>query len=303
MNKKRVEEMLNLLSTEVKVHEIKKDFLAFVPKRPTLPEKIRPARIIFPITLCSVFAVLLISLMLFTINKPIFNTEKASPITETKKIMTYQVIGCVSLIDEMSELNKLSNDQIEKEVDNYLELADYYLHKDELMIESQISDDVNYNNKYLISLNEQIYFYFNEKTDVEHTDIDFVSSSLEGYILINNTKYQVTGWKEVVGRYIKTKLRTYYNETDFIEVKQEIRLSNNEYDFTYYNDENIVKEVSLCFQETPLSSELEINEDDKSFDFKLKEDTIIADVNIPDVYNGEIIIYSENGEYVYFIEE
>lgn len=303
MNNKRVEEMLNLLSTEVKVNEIQKDFLEFVPKRPTSPEKIRPARIIFPISICSVLAVLLISLMLYTINKPIFNTEQALPITETKKIMTYQVIGCLTLMDEISEFNKLSNDQIEKEVDNYLDLADYYLHKNELTIESYVSDDIDYNNKYLISLNDQIYYYFNETTDVEHTDIDFVSSSLEGYILFNNVKYRVTGSKEVVGRYIKTKLRTYYNETDFIEVEQEIRLSINEYDFTFYKDENIVKKVSLAVEETPLSSELAISEDDKSFDFSLKEDTIIADVCIPDVYNGEIIIYSENGEYVYFIEE
>ena len=59
MNNKRVEEMLNLLSTEVKVNEIQKDFLEFVPKRPASPEKIRPARIIFPISICSVLAVLL----------------------------------------------------------------------------------------------------------------------------------------------------------------------------------------------------------------------------------------------------
>ena len=87
MSKKRIEEMLNLLSTEVKVNEIKTDFLEFVPKKPTSPEKIRPARIIFHVSLCSLLAILLICLMLFTINKPIFDVDKTVPMTETKKIM------------------------------------------------------------------------------------------------------------------------------------------------------------------------------------------------------------------------
>ena len=302
MRKKHVKQMLNLLSTEVKINEINTKFLAFVPKRPKSPEKIRPARIFVPIVLCSILAFMLIGLMLLTINKPIFENDKGAPITETKKMMAYQVVGCLSFIDEIAEPAKLSNDQVKEEVNNYLQLAEYYLHKEQLIIESLVSDDMKYNNKYLIKLNSEIYFYFNEDADGAYQDIDLVSSVIEGYVLINNVKYKVTGSKEVIGKEIKTKLRTYSSDTDFIEVEQDIKRNQNEYEFSCYKDENIIKEVDLAIEENVSSDQLAINEDDKSFDFSLENDKIIADVNIPDVYSGEIVIYLENGEYVYVIE-
>ena len=55
---KRIKEMMNLLSTEVKVNEINNKFLDYLPKRPMSPETIRPARIIFPIVLCGLLSLL-----------------------------------------------------------------------------------------------------------------------------------------------------------------------------------------------------------------------------------------------------
>ena len=302
MSKKRIEELLTTLSTEVKVNEINSKFLAFVPKRPTSPEKIRPSRIFLPIMLCLFLAVILCSLILFTINKPIFKSEDVNPITETKKMMTYQVISSLSLINEVSDTNQLADNLIQNEISQYLELAEYYLFKDDVKIESVVSDDINYANKYSISFRNQIYFYFNEKAEIESANIDLVSSKVEGYVVIDNIKYLVSGFKEIIGRQIKTSIKTYYSATDFIEVKQDIRLSPNKYDFSYYKNENIVKKISLKIKENVLSYEALIVEEDKSFSFTLDNEKIVVKVDMPNLYNGKVIIYEEKGEYVYIIK-
>lgn len=290
---KRIKEMMNLLSTEVKVNEINNKFLDYLPKRPMSPEKIRPARIIFPIVLCGLLSLLLIGLMFLSINKPIFGNPNKGEVSDTKKIITYQVLGTLSLFDEVSETTTHNNDQIIDEVDDYVRLVDYYLHKDTLIIESLDSDDMKYNYKYLIKLNTEIYFYFNEDVDGAYKDIDLVSSVIEGYVLINNVKYKVTCTKEVIGRQIKTKVRTYYSDCNFVEVEQDIQ--KNVMSFSCYKNENVIRKIKLEMIDNGLS----ISSDKKSFNFSLENNKISCIVNIPDVYEGKIVISTENGEYAY----
>ena len=51
---------------------------------------------------------------------------------------------------------------VQEEVEKYLTFSNLYLNKETLAIDSLISDDDNYQNKYLIKLNQDVYFYFNE---------------------------------------------------------------------------------------------------------------------------------------------
>ena len=303
MRNKQMKEMIDILTTEVKINEINKSFLSCLPKRPMKAEKIRFKRIILPISLGGLLASLLMILMVVTVNNPQYY-RKATPLTETKKMLTYQVVGCLTLIDDITALNNLDTSRnllIEDEVNDYVKLVDYYLHKNDLNIESVVSEDKTYENKYLISLDKSFCFYFNEESKVLDSDIDLVSSTLEGYILINNTKLMVKGFKVVQDDRIYTTMRTYYKDTHYVEVTQNISEQENDYSFTCYKNQEVLKEVNLSILPRISTNVLAIESDNKSFDFVLQNDKIIADVNIPDLYKGEIVIYEKDGKYCYDI--
>ena len=128
MRNKQMKEMIDILTTEVKINEINKSFLSCLPKRPMKAEKIRFKRIILPISLGGLLASLLMILMVVTVNNPQYY-RKATPLTETKKMLTYQVVGCLTLIDDITTLNNLDTSRnllIEDEVNDYVKLVYYY---------------------------------------------------------------------------------------------------------------------------------------------------------------------------------
>ena len=100
MKTKDVKNMLDILTTEVKINEIDKEFLNNVPKKPMPAEKLRIGRIIVPIILCLFIAFLFIVLMIVSIKSPFFNNQKANPLTNTKRNITYQMIN---LLDQILE--------------------------------------------------------------------------------------------------------------------------------------------------------------------------------------------------------
>ena len=285
MKTKEVKDIIDILTTEVKINEIDKTFLENVPKVPTHAETFRSKNIVITLALGGLLSALLITLMIFTINNPFFSKDKPNPVTETKKQMTYQVVGCFVLIDGIDPINNMStskNTLVEEEIGEYLELAEKYLLQDELQIESLISDDKAYANLYKITLDETIYYYFNETT-TQTGDIDEVSSFVEGYILSGNNKYKVEGSKEVK--------------------EGEVKTHENEYTFKYFNGTTLVKKLELEMEKHISYQELEIEEENKNIEFVLSNNVIIADVEFPGLFDGEVLIYIEEEGYVYNIED
>lgn len=305
MKTKEVKDIIDILTTEVKINEIDKTFLENVPKVPTHAETFRSKNIFITLALGGLLSALLITLMIFTINNPFFSKDKPNPVTETKKQMTYQVVGCFALIDGIDPINNMStskNTLVEEEIGEYLELAEKYLLQDEIQIESLISDDKAYANLYKITLDETIYYYFNETT-TQTGDIDEVSSFVEGYILSGNNKYKVEGSKEVKEGEVKTSLKTYYKADTYVLVEQEIEAHENEYTFKYFNGTTLVKKLELEMEKHISYQELEIEEENKNIEFVLSNNVIIADVEFPGLFNGEVLIYIEEEGYVYNIED
>lgn len=306
MKTKETKELINILQTEIKINEIDKSFLSSVPKRPEPVEKLRPKQIILPIAIGSILASLLITLMIFTINNPLFtNPQEVSDLTDTKKIMTFQVVGCITLIEDLYNVEPLTNarnTKVKEEVESYLNLAEKYLNKKDLKIEALPSNDEDYQNMYKISLDKDVYFYFNEIANTDG-DIDEVSSELTGYILVGDNKYQVEGYKVVENEEVNTVLRTYYKDNYFVEVKQEIEAGENEYTFTYFEDQKIVNELKLELEEHISYQEIDIEDTNNTLEFVLQKDKILVDVKIPGLYDGDVIIYIEEDNYIYNFQD
>ena len=85
MKTKEVKDIIDILTTEVKINEIDKTFLENVPKVPTHAETFRSKNIVITLALGGLLSALLITLMIFTINNPFFSKDKPNPVTETKK--------------------------------------------------------------------------------------------------------------------------------------------------------------------------------------------------------------------------
>ena len=308
MKTKDVKNMLDILTTEVKINEIDKEFLNNVPKKPMPTEKLRIGRIIVPIILCLFIAFLFIVLMIVSIKSPFFNNPKANPLTNTKRNITYQLVGSLTLLDDIYELNYLENSldaKVQEEVEKYLTFSNLYLNKETLAIDSLISDDDNYQNKYLIKLNQDVYFYFNETTTEKTDNIDLVSSTIDGYVIFGIDKFLVKGSKDITNDGFKITLRTYYQENSYIEVIQEINNNQTNYssNFNYYKDGQLEKALSFKFEEHISYDKSEIIVEDKSFEFTKQNDKVIVDVNLPNLYKGKIIIYIKNNEFIYQIAD
>lgn len=306
MRTKDVKNMLDILTTEVKIHEINKEFLESVPKESIRKDKLRLGRIILPIVLCLCFSAAFITLLIISINRPLFGEELNGTVTDTKKEITYQLIETLALIDDENNLNYLSDsisEEVQKEVEKYYTLANYYFDQEEISVDSLVSDDANYQNKYRIKLKQEVYFYFNETTTAAITDIDKVSSNINGYVLLGENKFIVECFKDVSNNIQTIKLKVYYQENKSLESTHVIEEDLIRFDFTCYTNGEKQKEITLNLEKHLSYNEALIIAYDHKYEYIFQNDKTIVDVKIPDIFNGKIIITKQNNEFVYQVIE
>lgn len=302
MRTKDVKNMLDILATEVKIHEIDKAFLDKIPKKTPNKNKLRVGRILLPIILCICFSTAFITLLVISINKPLFGEQTLDNLSDTKREITYQLIETLSLINDDNNLQLMSDsisDDVLREVEKYYKLACYGFDKNEIVIDSLVSDDANYQNKYRIKLKQDVYFYFNETSTDETNNIDSVSSSINGYVLFGTNKFTVEISKEVNGNIKTITLKVYYNEDKYLESYHQIGVDLNKYDFLYFVNGAKEKELILVLEEHISYNQANIVIDDKEFKYILQADKTIVDVKIPKVYSGKIIFTFKNNEFIY----
>lgn len=315
MKTKDLKKHLNHLVEEVETPTFDSSFLNDVIYQPIKTDsKQKNHKFVWGLLL-SFFLIFITFIIVINIDGKVnrFNKVEIS-MSKAKKQLAYQTLGIYSLI-EASSMNQgvlLSNnnqDEVKKEIESYLILAQNYLNLANIDVNLYKSDKKTYQYMYNFKVNnEEVWFYFNEETDEENSDIDEVSSHIVGCLYMNDKEYSVMGEKEVEGLEIETTLLIYITNTYYIEVCQEIENAENEYEFIYYNQNK--KQKSL---EIEIKQELNVNKisiEDKDYEgklnnkmeFEMTNSKILCDVETKN-YKGEVLIIIYDNYYEYIFEE
>ncbi len=316
MKKQKVKTKLNDLVNEIQINDIDENFIKNISYQPVPSFKPQKRLILIPSLAMSLVALIITFVIVInTISAPV-STPKPQEITltEVKKKLAYQTIGCYSLIETASlyqplNLSSGNLDEVKEEIENYLLLAKNYLEIAKVSIKLYESDRSNYTYMYNIITNrDSIWFYFNETTLVDTDDIDEVSSSINGILCMNNEEYEVRGEKEVEMEEIETTLMIRISSTTSIEVSQEIENRENEYEFTYYHNGQKTKTLEIEMEQEANHQCISINDINNlnskeiKMEFKLYDDLIICDIEM-EQYSGEVTITINNNNYSYHFDQ
>lgn len=235
--------------------------------------------------------------------------------SKTKKQLAYQTLGIYSLIEASSMqqgvfLSISNQEEVKKEIESYLILARNYLDLANAEVKLYKSDKKTYQYMYAFKVNnEEVWFYFNEEADEEHSDIDEVSSHIIGCLYMNDKEYPVVGEKEVEGLEIETTLIIYITDMYYIEVCQEIENAENEYEFTYYHQNKKQKSLEIEIEQEWNVNKISIEDKDyagnlnNKMEFEMMDNKILCDIETKN-YKGEVVIIIQGNSYEYiFIEK
>ena len=230
--------------------------------------------------------------------------------SKTKKQLAYQTLGVYSLIEASAAnqgmlLASTNYDEVKKDIEAYLELAQNYLELSSIEVNLYESNHKEFMYMYNFKVNnEEVWFYFTEEAKVDGDDIDEVSSTIQGLLKMNNKEYKVVGEKEVETGEVETTLMIYVSDTLSIEVCQEIENAENEYEFNYYVNRKLQKVLEIEIQEENNKQKIAIEDKDyegrinNEMEFTLGDKRIICDIET-NTYSGKVIIEIINNTYEY----
>ena len=178
-------------------------------------------------------------------------------VTKLKTMIGYELYSGASLIDVNSnnaivnraKLDKLTNKELADKIQNALVASEMLMNKENFDIKLVESDNKNYKVLMKCSYTDttgdlvSYDFYYNETTDKDFDDIDQVNSKIDGMIIIDGNNYQVKGTKEVENNEFELELKFYLNNKDYFVVEQESETDENEYKYTLFKNDRIVKEI------------------------------------------------------------
>jgi len=182
----------------------------------------------------------------------------------------------VDIDDSDTEIGNTNYQAIAEEIKNYLVVGEMMLAKKEVTTTVANNEDSNYPYQYVLkttytdnSKNNNSYtMYFNEnKVQESDDDIEDVSSVFKGLLIKNDATYQITGEKEMEDGECELTMRVYYDESkaNYVMINQEIEHMENEYTYSFYENNKLVEEVSL---------EIETQNNRKEMSIEIKKDTL-----------------------------
>lgn len=207
------------------------------------------------------------------------NPNNPPVVAHSKSYLGYEVLAVGSVLDNpnpqnVKTLKRLSDNDIDDDTDtdtenentnyqgiasdikNYLVVGEMMLAKKEVTTTVTDNEDSNYSYKYVLkttytdnSKNDNNYtMYFNEnKVQESDDDIEEVSSTFNGLLIKNDVTYQISGEKEMEAGECELTMRVYYDDSkaNYVMINQEIEHMENEYTYSYYQNNKLVEEVSL----------------------------------------------------------
>ncbi len=233
-------------------------------------------------TLLAVLIFVVVLLIPFNSNR--YDGKDIKPnynVTEVKTIIGNELLAGTSFLDTnpvpirgMKSANNLTMDMYlteAKSIQRYLKIAEMMLNKDNIKIdvfENKDEEFSDYSIKMVVKYSDpdlasDYIFYYNETATVETSDtddMDEINSKIEGVILLNGNRYQVTGKKEVENDEYETELKIVYNTESYIVIEQETEKNENEFSYTFYEGGKKVKALSQEFNQKENKFSLEAKE-------------------------------------------
>lgn len=316
MRKDKWKNKLHTLVDEIEVCELKTDFFQNISYVPLEESTAKRKMTILP---KMVLSLIVLSMILFFVikfsNHPFIPVQKPQEVvlTDVKKKIAYQTIGCYSLIESTTlqkfAVSTVDYDAIKREIENYIILAQNYLEMNKTEIKLYESDRSAYAYMYhIVTERDDIWFYFNETSEKQTDDIDEVSSKIEGILCMNQAEYFVRGEKVVEEGEIETTLAIVISSDQYIEVSQEIENRENEYEFVQYQNGKKTKKLEIEIKEEENCQKVSIQDKDyldqveTEMEFEQFGNQIHCDIATEN-YEGHVVISIVNGVYEYIFEE
>lgn len=184
-------------------------------------------------------------------------------VTRAKNVISNEIMIAGLLTDEETEqiyaLRKArSNSENYKEsvnlIHEYLLSGELLLNKSDLKTEIFYNDNPNYNYDYLMEVSYsdandhlmyQFYYSESKRYESDEDDFDEISIDFEGVMIIDNQEYQVFGHREnEENEEYEVETNISFNGEKILKVEQETEINENEYTYTYYQNNQPFREVS-----------------------------------------------------------
>lgn len=270
------------------------------------------------LSLISSFALfLVVAIIVITLN--IQPSNPPYTISAPRKAYALQAISLVNVANQFQDSQTLhfkkssftgNHQNVAEEISYYLDFIQSLHNKEAIEYLFTDSDLKEYQYKIVTSIpfleGKHTYtIYFNETAKVDDDDdVDEVSSTLLGIIIVGEEQFVISGEKEVEEDECEVNLVLYlsHDKNEYLKVSQEIEHLENEYSYEYYKNNTLKQEFSIESEDNGKSVNLEFTNGsgiEKSYEFLYQNDCILVEYEDDEEEIKAII--TEDSEY-YYIE-
>ena len=289
MKNKDVKSLLKTKASEIEISDKRNDILNKVELKP-IPQKEKSSNKKWIPLIPAIAATFVAITVAILIPQMIDNTTgNISSLSLAKQKLSFEVAALGNAIHTPSTASSLRRARIDQtqaneianDVHDYLLTGEMMLNQENIIAYNTLNTNPDYDYQYVMEVSYidfQTYLssytlYYNEvASSTDYDDIDEVNSSIEGIMIIDENEYVVKGSKEVEKDEIETTLSIYKTETSYITVSQEIENKENEYEYTYVEDGDKIKTLSLEVENNAFGKEMSISIEqaniEKEYDFE-----------------------------------
>ena len=223
----------------------------------------------------------------------VFKNDKSNVIDTINQNLSYEVIMLANTLDHkmqnlrMKKQTNNNEEEFAQEIHKYLMTGEMLFNKENIKSTTYNSDKENYKYKIVSSYHDftsftnEYVFYYNENT------INNNYFNIEGIIIFDEQEYKVLGNKKIEEKKeLETELKIFISDTEYTEISQESKINENEYEYKFYKDNELIKEISLENKIENNKKELEIeiveNNIEKQFEFEFKNNLIECEFEFND---------------------
>lgn len=130
-------------------------------------------------------------------------------------------------------------------------------------------------------------FYYNEE-ELSNSNSKEKNTSFTGVMIVNDIEYAVNGKKEIENDEFETTTILHISSSSYVEIKQETEIDENEYQYSFYEDDRLVRELTQSIETEDGNKEMSIELDDKINNTKLELEFVYQEEYISCEYEREI---------------
>ncbi len=311
---------------KIKIHEnIQKDYQLTHKKEPVVNKRNYFKFKIAPFALSFALIIIVVGLFIINYDKPSLarplekiNKAKATYVMQATSLFNYADDSVFNSNSEVMSYTNISNNEktnynhIATQISENLEAVEEIFNKDNTKYEliKQENEQYEYKMQATINVGTEIktyVMYYNEAVlydKHQNKNVDEVSSKIEGYIESNNVKYYLQGIKEIEEDETEIEFKLYLNaqKTNYIVVSQEIEARENEYNYIFFENNKMIKEIEIEKQTRNKTEVIELSIENKEenteeeYEFIKKDNYIYVSFEENEI-ELEAVIYIEQDVY------